>query len=135
MKREHISITYDPRNMLPSLQIGFKFVKAAVACAILIRTSGFEPLPETIAPRYLKLETVPNVYLLNFTSLLVPFALFVIRFVFLAFIFILYLVQVMCRLSTSLLFPAFLQQEDQCHRQTADWEQLFRLYVLPKNQI
>ena len=30
--------------------MGFSFVKAAVACAILERTSGLEPSPETSAP-------------------------------------------------------------------------------------
>ena len=56
MTRERISFTFDPRDML-SFQIGFSFVRAAEACAILERTSGFEPLSETTAPRYLKLVT------------------------------------------------------------------------------
>ena len=55
MTREHISFTFDPRDMLLSLQIGFNFVRAAVACAILKRTSGLEPSSETTAVRYLKL--------------------------------------------------------------------------------
>ena len=59
-KREHISFTFDPRAMFLSLQIGFSFVRAAMACAILERTSGLEPSSETTAPRYLKLVTVPN---------------------------------------------------------------------------
>ena len=53
MTKEHISFTFDPRDILLSLQMGFSFVKAAVACAILVRTSGLEPLPETTAPWYL----------------------------------------------------------------------------------
>ena len=60
MTRERISFTFDPRDMLLSLQMGFSFVRAAVVCAILERTSGLEPSSETIAPRYLKLVTVPN---------------------------------------------------------------------------
>ena len=58
MTRELISFIYDPRDMLLSLQMGFGFVRAAVACAILERTSGFEPSSERIAPRYLKLVSV-----------------------------------------------------------------------------
>ena len=46
--------------MLQSLQIGFCFVRAAVACGILERTSGLEPLCETTASRFLKLGTVPS---------------------------------------------------------------------------
>ena len=62
--RERISFTFDPRDMLLSLQMGFSFVRAAVACAILERTSGLEPSSETTAPRYLKLVTygVPFYY-------------------------------------------------------------------------
>ena len=58
--RERISFTFDPRDMLLSLQVGFSCVRAAVACEILERTSGLEPPSETTAPRYLKLVTVPN---------------------------------------------------------------------------
>ena len=53
-------MTFDPRDMLLSLQMGFSFVRAAVACVILERTSGLEPSSETTAPRYLKLVTVPS---------------------------------------------------------------------------
>ena len=59
---ERISFTFDPRDMLLSLQMGFSFVRSAVACAILERTSGLEPSSETTAPRYLKLVTEPNFY-------------------------------------------------------------------------
>ena len=100
MKRERISFTFDPRDMLLSLQMGFSFVRAAVACAILGRTSGLEPSSETTAPRYLKLVTVPNFCPFTFTSLWMPLALFVISLVFSALISILYLVQVLSRLST-----------------------------------
>ena len=100
MTRERISLTFDPREMLLSLQIGFSFVRAAVACAILERTSGLEPSSETTARRYLKLVTVPNVC--PFTSIYrwMPLALFAISLVFSALISILYLVQVLSRLST-----------------------------------
>ena len=60
MTKERISFTFDPKDMLLSLQMGFSFLRAAVACAILERTSGLEPSSETTAPRYLKLVTVPN---------------------------------------------------------------------------
>ena len=76
------------------------FVRAAVACAILERTSGLEPSSETTAPRYLKLVTVPTFCPFTFISLWMPLALFVISLVFSALISILYLVQVLSRLST-----------------------------------
>ena len=41
MTRECISFTFEPRDMLLSLQIGFSFVRAAVACAIFERISGW----------------------------------------------------------------------------------------------
>ena len=47
MTRERISFTFDPRDMLLSLQMGFSFVRAAVTCSILERTSGLEPSYET----------------------------------------------------------------------------------------
>ena len=45
-------------DILLSLQMDFSFVRAAVACAILERTSGLETSSETTTPRYLKLVTV-----------------------------------------------------------------------------
>ena len=98
--RERISFTFDPRDMLLSVQIGFSFVRAAVACAILERTSGLEPSSDTTVPRYLKLVTVPNFCPFTFISLWIPLALFVISLVFSALISFLYLVQVLLRLST-----------------------------------
>ena len=83
-----------------SLQMGFSFVRAAVACAILERTSGLEPSSETTAPRYLMLVTVPIFCPVTFITLLMPLVLFVISLVFSALISILYLVQVLSRLST-----------------------------------
>ena len=55
MTREYIGFTTDPRDILLSLQIGFSFVRAAVAYAILERISGLQPSSETTAPRYLKI--------------------------------------------------------------------------------
>ena len=60
MTRERISFFFDLRDMLLSLQMGFRFIRSAVACAILERTSGLESSSETTAPRHLKLVTVPN---------------------------------------------------------------------------
>ena len=88
MTWERISFTFDPRDMLLSLQRSFSFVRAAVTCA------------PTTAPRYLKLVTVPNFCHFTFISLWMPLALFVISLVFSALISILYLVQVLLRLST-----------------------------------
>ena len=68
MTRERISSTFDPRDMLLSLQMGFSFVRAAVACAILERTSGLEPPSEATAPGYLKLVTVPKFCPFTFIS-------------------------------------------------------------------
>ena len=60
MTRERINFTFDPRDVLLSLQIGISFVRAAVAWAILERISGLESSSEATAPRYLKLVTVPS---------------------------------------------------------------------------
>ena len=92
-------------NLIESISEGFpsysfSFGRAAVACAILEKTSGLEPSSETTAPRYLKLVIVPNFCPFIFISLWMPFTLFVISLVFSALISILYLVQVLSRLST-----------------------------------
>ena len=71
-----------------------------MACAIPKRTSGLGPSSETTAPRYLKLVTVPNFCPFTFISLWMQLALLVISLVFSALISILYLVQVLRRLST-----------------------------------
>ena len=76
MTSEHIRFTFGPRDMLS--RMGFSFVRAAVACAILERTSGLEPSSETTAPRYLKLVTVSKFCPVTFISLWMPLALFVI---------------------------------------------------------
>ena len=97
MTRERISFTFEPRDMLLYLQMGFSFVRAAVACAILERISGLEPPSETTAPGYVKLFTVPNTCPFTFISLWMPLALFVISLVFSALISISYCVQVLSR--------------------------------------
>ena len=99
MTRERISFTFDPRDTLLFLQMGFSFVRAAVACAILKRISGLEPSSHTTFPRYLKLVTVPNLCPFYLYLFWMPLALFVISLVS-ALISILYLVQVLSKLST-----------------------------------
>ena len=104
MIRERIIFTFDPRDMLISLHIGFSFVRAAVACAILERTSSFEPSSAPIAPRYLKLVTLLSFCPFTLIFLWMQLALFVIRFVFRfvfsALISIWYLLQMLSRLLT-----------------------------------
>ena len=119
--RERISFTFDPRDMLLSVHMVLSFVRAAVACAILERTSGLEPSSETTAPRYLKLVTVPNFCLFTFISLWMPLALFVISLVFSALIHIINLVQVLSRLSTRVCSFCSSSARASSHRQTADW--------------
>ena len=60
MTQERISFTFNPRDILLSLRIGFGFIRAAVACAIIEKISGFEPSSETTVLGYLKLNTVAN---------------------------------------------------------------------------
>ena len=99
MTRECISFTFDKRDMLLSHQMGFSFVTAAVDCETLERIFGLEPSVETTAPRYLKLVTVPSFYPFTIISLWMPLVLFIICLVLSALISILYLVQVLSRLS------------------------------------
>ena len=96
MVRERIRFTFDPRNMLLSLQMVFSFVRAAVVSAILEKTSGLE-LSSEVLEAYYDAQLLPF-YL--YLSLFVPLALFVISLVFSTLISILYLVQVLSRLST-----------------------------------
>ena len=63
MTRERISFTFDLRDMSLSFQNGFSFVRATVTCAIFWENLSFKLLSETIAPRYLKLVTVPSLLL------------------------------------------------------------------------
>ena len=57
MTSERISLTFDVRLMFLSFHTGLSFARAAVACATLARTSCLDPSSDTIAPRYLKLDT------------------------------------------------------------------------------
>ena len=41
MIKERIGVTFDPRSMLLSLQIGISFVSATLACVMLERISAF----------------------------------------------------------------------------------------------
>ena len=105
-----------------SLQMGFSFVRAAVACSILERILGLEPSSETTAPRYLNLDTVPGFCSLTFISLWMPLALFVISLVFiLALISIFYLCRFCRDFLLGLLASALPQLEHLCHRWTGDW--------------
>ena len=102
IRQGSVSIIFDPRDMLLSLHIDFSFVRAAVACAIITRTSGCEPSSKTIAPRYLKLVTVASFCPVTLITLWVLLALFVISLVFSARTssYILYFEGVISRLST-----------------------------------
>ena len=75
MTSERISVTFDLGDMLLSVQLGFSFVGAAVACAILYRLSCFVLSSETTAPRYLKLVTVPSFCPFILIPLWMPFVL------------------------------------------------------------
>ena len=55
--RVRISLTLEASEMFLSLHMIFSLESAAVVWAILERISGFDPLLEMIAPRYLKLST------------------------------------------------------------------------------
>ena len=82
MTREGTSFIFNARDMLLSVQIDFSFVRAAVAYQTFERTSGFELLSETTAPRYLKLVMVPSFFAFTLISLWMPLVLFVISLVF-----------------------------------------------------
>ena len=96
MTRERISFIFDPRDMFLLLQIGFSFVKAAVACAILERTSGLEPSSETTVLRHSKLYG-PIFSPFTLISLRMPLAQFVISLVFSA------LISILCLMPLSIL--------------------------------
>ena len=92
--------TFDPRDMFLCQQIGFSFVRTAMASEILERTSGFVPPSETTTQRYLNLITIPSFRPVALMSLWMSLALYVINLVFSAVISIIYLVQVLSRLYT-----------------------------------
>ena len=79
-----------------------RLASALLALQLLVqslRETDLEPSSETTALRYLKLVTVPRFCCFTLISLMVPLALFFISLVFSALISILYLVQVLSRLS------------------------------------
>ena len=115
MTRKHINFTFYPRDVyFSSFHIGFSFVRTAVECVILETASGFEPSPKTTAPN------VMLYFCLLTLSLWIPLALFIISVDLWALISILYPVQILLRLLTRVLVPAFLQQQHQLHWHTAD---------------
>ena len=56
VKRERISRILELREILLSIETGFRLVNAVVVCAILESISGFEPSSVITEPRYLKLS-------------------------------------------------------------------------------
>ena len=129
MIRECISFTFDPRDILLSLHMGFSFVRAAVPCATLKRTSGLAPSSETTAPRYFNLVTVSNFYPFIFICLWIPLALFVINLVFSALISSYTLCRFCQTFLLGLLAAGLSQLEHLCHRQTADWYNISAAYT------
>ena len=126
MTRERISFMFDPRDMLLSLQMGFSFVRAAVACAILERTSGLEPSSETTVPSYLKLVTVPS--FCPFTSISLSLSgchwrclslVWSSRHWFSSYTLCMFCRNILTRASSSCSSSA--QLEHLCHRQIANW--------------
>ena len=120
--RERISLTFDPREMLLSLQMGFNFVTAAVASAIPERISGMEPSSETTAPRSLKRVTVPSFCPFTFISLSgchwhCLSSVWTSRHLSRSY--------TLCRFCQhfllGLLAPVLPQLDHQCYRQTANW--------------
>ena len=94
-----ISLTLEASEMFLSLHMIFSLERAAVVWAILERISGFDPLLETTAPRYLKFSTSSSLWPFILISLWKPLGLFVITFVLSEPISILYLVVVLSRRS------------------------------------
>ena len=86
MARERIGLILELMAMFLLFQMIFSLVTAAVVWAILDSTSGLVPPPDTIAPRYLELRTVSSFVLSMVKSVLMPFVLFVINWVFSALI-------------------------------------------------
>ena len=66
--RERISRILELRKILLSIQIGFRLVNAAAACAILESISSLEPSSVITEPRYLKLVTVSSFCLFTLMS-------------------------------------------------------------------
>ena len=84
--KEHISLIWELREILLSVQTGFNLVNAAVVCTILESISGLEPSSVIIEPRYLKLVSVSSFYPFTLISEMMSLVLFVISLVFSALI-------------------------------------------------
>ena len=102
MARERISLILELMVMLLLFQMTFSLVTAAVVLAILESTSGLDPSSDTIAPRYLKLQTISTFLLSVVMSVLMPLVLFVINWVFSALICMPYAVEASSRCLTNL---------------------------------
>ena len=72
--RKCISFTFDPRDTLLSLQMGFSFVRAAMACAILKRISVCSHHLNNCSKVFKTCYTVPNFRPFTFISLWMPLA-------------------------------------------------------------
>ena len=94
-----ISLTLEANEMFLSLHMIFSLERAAVVWAILERISGFDPLLEMIAPRYLKFSASSSFWPFILICLWKPLGLFVITFVLSGLISILYLVVILSRRS------------------------------------
>ena len=86
MTRECVNLILELMAMFLLLQMTFTLVTAAIISAILESTSGLDPSSDTVAPRYLKLQTVSSFLLSLVMSVLMPLVLFVINWVFSALI-------------------------------------------------
>ena len=102
MTRERNSLIFELRSMILSYQMILSFVSAATVWAILERISDMDPSSVTMAPKYLKLWTVPSFSPLTLMLPLMPLALLVINLVFSALICMPYAVEVSSRRSTRL---------------------------------
>ena len=101
-----------------------------MACTILKNISGLEQSSETTALRYLKLVTVLSFCPSTLISFLVLLAQFVVRLVFAVQFSILYLLQVLSRLSTKVFCSCSSQLDHLCQQQTADCLYFCRLCKL-----
>ena len=135
MTRERISFTFDPKDMLLFLQIGFSFVRAAMVSGILEKLFVLKPSSETTTPRFLKLVTYSAQLMLFYLdlsfslslSLWMTVVLFVTSLVLSVLISIFYLVQVLSRFSTRAFSSCSSSARASMYWQTADWSYVCRL--------
>ena len=123
MTREPISFTFDPTDMLLSLQMGFSFARAAVACAVREIISNFEAI---IWNNYSKvLEACYSTQLLPFCIYLSLDAIGAVCHQLGLLGTNIHLIYTLCRFSRDfllgLLALALPKLEHLCHRHTADW--------------